>query len=91
DDTVLLGLTTNRGFLARLLRHPDFVDGGAVSTAFIGRHFPDDAARRETPDNAVWALAAWLSVLGTAEALACDPAWRGWSNATALPSPWRLA
>ncbi|MBN9528424.1 MAG: ATP-grasp domain-containing protein [Alphaproteobacteria bacterium] len=90
DDTVLLGLTTNRGFLARLLRHPAFVEGSAVSTAFIARHFPDDAARRETPDNAVWALAAWLSVLGTAEALSCDPAWRGWSNATPLPSPWRL-
>ncbi len=91
DDTVLLGLTTNRGFLARLLRHPAFVEGMSVSTAFIARHFPDDASRAEVPDDAAWALAAWLSVLGTPEALACDPDWRGWSNATALPSPWRLA
>jgi len=90
DDTVLLGLTTNRGFLARLLRHPAFVDGSEVSTAFIARHFPHDAARAEVPDDAVWALAAWLSVMGTAEALACDPAWFGWSNAAGLPQPWRL-
>ncbi len=90
DDTVLLGLTTNRGFLARLLLHPAFVDGSEVSTAFIARHFPDDAARTELPDDAVWALAAWLSVMGTPEALACDPAWFGWSNAAGLPQPWRL-
>ncbi|CAJ9852645.1 carbamoyl-phosphate synthase L subunit [Burkholderia pseudomallei] len=46
DDTVLLGVPTNRAFLARVLRHPVFADGRAVSTAFVAAHFPDNDSRR---------------------------------------------
>ena len=35
DDTVLLGVQSNRSFLAQLVRHPDFALGQDVSTAFI--------------------------------------------------------
>src|SRR5215813_41749 len=36
-ETIVLGLTTNRHFLIRLLEHPEFAAGRAT-TAFLGRH-----------------------------------------------------
>jgi geranyl-CoA carboxylase alpha subunit len=67
EDTVALGLTTNRSFLIAMLRHPAFVAGEAT-TAFIGRHFPagSDAMQRPTPDARMLALAAVL-LLGARE------------------------
>jgi len=61
EDTVILGLDTNRGFLLSLLRHPGFVAGEAT-TAFIETHFAasSDAMRRKTPDARMLALAAVL-------------------------------
>jgi len=90
DHTVLLGLQSNREFLARVLRHPAFVAGGDVSTAFIGRNFPTAASRAGEPDARIWALAAWLSVAAAPEAFATDAGWRHWTNGRALPMPWRL-
>ena len=43
EDTVLLGIETNRSFLIDMLNHPEFVAGGAT-TAFIDRHFPQDGS-----------------------------------------------
>jgi len=57
EDTVLLGLPNNRGFLLDVLRHPAFTEGTAT-TAFIGEHFP--ALQRPQPDGMVRALAAVL-------------------------------
>jgi geranyl-CoA carboxylase alpha subunit len=57
EDTALLGLPNNRGFLLDVLRHPAFAEG-AATTAFIGEHFPDP--RRLQPDAAARALAAVL-------------------------------
>jgi 3-methylcrotonyl-CoA carboxylase alpha subunit len=37
DETHVTGVTTNRGFLARLAAHPAFV-GGDIDTGFIARH-----------------------------------------------------
>jgi len=90
DRTTLLGIATNRAFLARVLRHPAFVDGSSVSTAFVGRHFGEAAGRASTPDDTTWALAAWLSVTGSAEARRTDAAWRHWSTGLPTPHPWRL-
>ena len=61
EDTIALGLTTNRSFLVTTLRHPSFVAGEAT-TAFIDRHFPagSDALRRPQPDLRTLALAAVL-------------------------------
>jgi len=61
EDTVALGLPTNRSFLIAVLRKPAFVDGEAT-TAFIDRHFlaGSDAMRRPTPDLRTLALAAVL-------------------------------
>ena len=92
DRTVLLGVASNRSFLARVLRHPSFADGAAVSTAFIERHFPEDADRATVPDDLAWSLAAWLSVAAAPESAAAPGAsWRQWTNGLALPTPWRLA
>ena len=57
EDTVLLGLPNNRGFLLDVLRHPAFAEGTAT-TAFIAEHFPD--LQRPRPDAAARALAAVL-------------------------------
>ncbi len=61
EDTVALGLTTNRSFLIAMLRHPAFAAGEAT-TAFIDRYFPagSDAMRRPKPDVHTLALAAVL-------------------------------
>ena len=61
EDTVALGLTTNRSFLIAMLRHPAFAAGEAT-TAFIDRHFSagSDAMRRPQADLRTLALAAVL-------------------------------
>lgn len=61
DETEVSGVTTNRGFLARLAAHPAFV-GGEVDTGFIARH---EASLFETaPADAgivAAAAAAWMA------------------------------
>jgi biotin carboxyl carrier protein len=45
------------------------------------------------PDAATWSLAAWLSLAAAPEAGrdgGGHPAWHNWSNARALPAPWRM-
>jgi geranyl-CoA carboxylase alpha subunit len=93
DRTALLGVPSNRAFLARVLRHPAFVDGSTVSTSFIESHFPQGTDRADAPDEATWALAAWLSLAAAPEGSLDpdhEPGWRHWSNAPPLPAPWRL-
>jgi len=91
DRTALLGVPSNRAFLARVLRHPAFADGASVSTAFIGRHFPGGPDRADPPDAVTWWLAAWLSVAAAPESLAPRAdVWRNWSNGRPMPMPWRL-
>jgi geranyl-CoA carboxylase alpha subunit len=58
DDLVLLGVTTNRSWLARVLRHPTFVAGEAT-TAFLGEEVAALRAGPPTLDQlAVAALVA---------------------------------
>lgn len=58
-NQVILGVTTNLGFLQRVLRHPAFA-AGDVHTHFIDQH--SDALRRSVPDaertDAILAIAA---------------------------------
>ncbi len=77
DRTVCLGLTTNRSFLARVLRHPAF-GGRTVTTAFLGEHFADDAARADTPPSWLRALAA--AAHATLPAAALPALWSGWTS-----------
>jgi geranyl-CoA carboxylase alpha subunit len=59
QDTVVLGLETNRHFLIGAVSHPAFL-AGETSTAFIERHFPATARIRPTPPQRMAALAAAL-------------------------------
>ena len=86
----LLGVTTNRSFLVKLLRHPAFVTGKDVSTAFIPEYFPDDASRRDVPDEPVWLLAAATADRKDMRARE-NAAWSGWSNAAPFPRVWWLS
>jgi geranyl-CoA carboxylase alpha subunit len=90
DRTVLLGVPSNRSFLARVLRHPVFADGATVSTAFVERHYPGAQERACVPDEAAWTLAAWLSTAAAPEAAGTGREWRNWSTGRSLPTPWRL-
>ncbi|MEO8526859.1 MAG: biotin carboxylase N-terminal domain-containing protein [Caldimonas sp.] len=77
DRTVCLGVTTNRAFLARALRHRSFAAGDAT-TDFLALHFPDDAARASLAPAWLEALAAATLALVSRDHL---PAlWLGWSS-----------
>jgi len=86
EETVALGLETNRAFLIEALAHPVFAAGGAT-TQFIPRHFP--AVARPPADAPTLALAAVLWFEHSARALGHDPA-RAWSSSGALAWPLRL-
>jgi geranyl-CoA carboxylase alpha subunit len=83
-DTVVLGPTTNRHFLVRLLEHPEFVAGKAT-TAFIGKHsFPAPKV-----SDRHWTLAASLLWRQSAERYPAEL--RGWRNSNPEPTPIKLA
>jgi geranyl-CoA carboxylase alpha subunit len=60
-DTVLLGVVNNKQFLADVLEHPVFANGGAT-TRFLEQHLSDPG--RPEPDARMWAVAAalWCSL-----------------------------
>ncbi|HZB56361.1 MAG TPA: biotin/lipoyl-containing protein, partial [Reyranella sp.] len=83
-ETVVLGPTTNRHFLIRLLEHSEFAAGKAT-TAFLGKHeFPAPPI-----DDAHWQLAAEL--LWQQSASRYPATLRGWRNSNPEPTPIRLA
>ncbi len=76
EDTVALGLVTNRRFLIDCLSHPAFI-AGETSTGFIERHFPAAARARHAPDGGrLLALAAALTVARGGSGGAPANAWR---------------
>jgi geranyl-CoA carboxylase alpha subunit len=82
-ETVVLGPTTNRHFLIRLLDHPEFADGKAT-TSFLSKHeFP-----APTVSDAHWQLAADL--LWRQSAARYPETLRGWRNSNSEPTPIRL-
>jgi geranyl-CoA carboxylase alpha subunit len=84
DDCVLLGVKTNRHFLARCLAHPLFVAGGAT-TAFVDSCFPP--ALRSPPAPAALVRQAGAALLALersrAPAVRVPQELRGWSNSGA--------
>jgi len=63
EDTVLLGSTTNKGFLTDVLSHPTFVSG-AATTRFIPAHFAKDGKDHpEAPPVATWVTASAVLLL----------------------------
>ncbi|HYC64630.1 MAG TPA: acetyl-CoA carboxylase biotin carboxylase subunit [Reyranellaceae bacterium] len=83
-DAVVLGPTTNRHFLIRLLEHPEFAAGQAT-TAFIGKNSFEPPALTDHH----WQLAAGL--LWRASAERYPPSLRGWRNSNPEPTPIKLA
>ena len=83
-DTLVLGPTTNRHFLIRLLEHPEFA-GGKATTAFLGKH---SFAPPEL-DETYWTTAA--SLLWHHSAARFPAALQGWRNSNPEPTPFRLA
>jgi geranyl-CoA carboxylase alpha subunit len=69
EDTRIVGVSTNRAFLAATLRNADFA-AGAATTAFIGRHFPSGFHQPEAP--------SWAAPL--AAALLADRGHGGWRS-----------
>ena len=91
EDTVALGLTTNRTFLAAVLRHPAFIAGEA-STGFIDQHFSadSDAMQRPQPDLRTLAVAAVLLFEARAVRTGNAPSVRSWSSTGIAAWPLRL-
>ncbi len=85
EDTVLLGVDTNKAFLAEMLRHPAFREGEAT-TGFIPDHFPDDQRVKPMPEEAVQALAA-VTLFGGPEGRASR--WQIKPHPVALQVGWR--
>ena len=83
-ETVVLGPTTNRHFLIRLLEHPDFAAGEATTSFLVKHQFP-------APEigDAHWTAAAHLLWLSSAQKYPASM--RGWRNSNPEPTPIRLA
>ncbi|MFL5259677.1 MAG: acetyl/propionyl/methylcrotonyl-CoA carboxylase subunit alpha [Hyphomicrobiales bacterium] len=80
-QTAILGLTSNVGFLGKVLDHPLFRAGGAT-TAFIDAHLPDLAPQALTPEAKAEAASAWIEY--GARPIEAGSGWgdtRGWSLA----------
>jgi geranyl-CoA carboxylase alpha subunit len=89
DRTILLGLPTNRAFLARVLRHPAFL-GNGVSTALIEQHFGDAQSRTAEPTETHWALAAFITTRIGAQGASWPAEWRGWTSTGMQVTAFRL-
>jgi 3-methylcrotonyl-CoA carboxylase alpha subunit len=80
DATVLLGIRSNRAFLTRLSRHPDFV-AGAVDTGFIGRHLAELVTGAIDPRLLAAGAEAWLALKAKVGASEAEAALSGWALA----------
>jgi geranyl-CoA carboxylase alpha subunit len=93
DDTVLLGVTSNRDYLRSVLSHPAFA-AGEFSTAFVGEHFPPSRLAADRPAPRQVLLAAMALYLDDARRLASEhglPAEMiGWHSSHDSPADFKL-
>jgi acetyl/propionyl-CoA carboxylase alpha subunit len=83
DETMLLGVVTNRDYLRAVLAHPAFA-GGATHTEFLGEHLPAWQPSAG-PHRDLAALAAALAFAGAPDTSGAA------SGADARPpSPWEM-
>jgi geranyl-CoA carboxylase alpha subunit len=83
-ETVVLGPTTNRHFLIRLLEHPDFAAGEATTSFLVKHQFPAPEI-----SDAHWSAAA--NLLWQKAAQKYPASMRGWRNSNPEPTPILLA
>jgi len=81
DSTVCWGVTTNREFLARVVRDDEF-GAGAFDTGSLERRFGDDAAR-STPAP-TWLEAIAAASLPVLPRVPLPPLWSGWSSSPSI-------
>jgi geranyl-CoA carboxylase alpha subunit len=91
EDTVALGLNTNRSFLAAVLRHPAFISG-ETTTGFLDQHFSagSDPMRRPQPDLRTLAIAAVLWFEARASGAENAHGIQNWSSTGIATWPLRL-
>ena len=93
DDTLLLGVVSNRDYLLDVLRTEAFASGD-FSTAFVGRFFPQDRLKDERPSPRQLALAAVALYLEEGQRLLADAAlegeYLGWHNSHETPADCKL-
>lgn len=88
EDTVLVGVNSNKLFLKNILRHPVFIAGEA-STAFIEQHFQIDPSVVQTnPLAETWANAALVYYVLSARDRSGHRS--GWSSAVQPCCDYRL-
>ncbi len=93
-DTVLLGVTSNRDFLERIIAHEVFASGD-FSTAFIGKYFPPEVIKTtEKPGLRHAALAATVLYQTDALRLQSDAhlaaGMLGWFSSNPAPAQLKL-
>jgi geranyl-CoA carboxylase alpha subunit len=93
DDTLLLGVTSNRDYLLDVLRTEAFASGD-FSTAFVGKYFPQDQLKAEQPTARQFALAAVALYQDEAQRLLADAGltddYLGWHNSHETPAEFKL-
>jgi geranyl-CoA carboxylase alpha subunit len=93
EDTLLLGVTSNRDYLLDVLRTEAFASGD-FSTAFVGRHFPQEKLKAERPSARQLALAAVALYQDEAQRLLRDANltedYLGWHNSHETPAEFKL-
>ncbi|WP_119420185.1 acetyl/propionyl/methylcrotonyl-CoA carboxylase subunit alpha [Desertibaculum subflavum] len=91
QDTVVLGIQTNRRFLVDLVSHPVFVEGGTTTT-FIQEAFGPKSplVKRPAPGTEALAIAAVLHQRRLGAAMPLDGGARGWRSTGITTQPLRL-
>jgi geranyl-CoA carboxylase alpha subunit len=90
DDTVVLGITTNRRFLMAALEHPVFAAGDAT-TSFIGAHFAPGSAQMKAAAPPTETLAVAAVILHAAGPRSAPATALGWRSTGPAAVPMRLA
>jgi geranyl-CoA carboxylase alpha subunit len=93
DDTLLLGVTSNRDYLLDVLRTEAFASGD-FSTAFVGRYFPQEQLKADRPSARQLALAVVALYQDEAQRLLADAGltddYLGWHNSHETPAEFKL-
>lgn len=90
EDSALLGVTNNKAFLARILRHKTFAEGKAT-TDFLSNDFTEDpSVSSKIPELREIALAAILLHLRSGAASASSRDMIDWRNTTRTPWSYTL-
>ncbi len=93
DETILLGVVSNKDYLGAVLATETFASG-EFSTAFVGKYFPQEQIAAAKPDRRQTLLAAVALYLDDAQKLAAAhglaPEMIGWHSSHDSPADFKL-